>query len=515
MQPLRADTTATVLVGPLVDRDDGVTPEEGITLAAADSAEIMKHDGTTFVDVAGAGANQCTLTHKEKGMYTLAMPVAILDTEGRFTFFLSDESVCLPYRKDFVVLNANVYDSLYAATATDYLQVDSLQLAGQTVVSDAGRIATTDELYRGTVASAIGNTDFVISGTPITFSNQYLGMYATFYDDGDDGKTNSTVLIDLTETNDFLGTLSPGFTVAAGDVVVISKTMPGQALTGADGDTLKDLSDEIAAIPAEVTITDSVTMVNDNLSTGLTNTLTHKESGTLTDTSAAPTITVTRDDNNVDVAGYPQAMTVVSTGVWNDTFTPPAAGISYTVTITYTMTNGTTRLITSTVPSGTSSVTLNSFITIDEYFKYHDRRTIARLSDDTGAGVIDTDVVTEILNSASAYIYSYIRGHYKNLTTTDFSSITDSYIKKLTAILATAYLYERRGGVLPETVSDDKARADFELDQIQKGKRQLEGGRTQKLVDKVYPLGEPDTEHTITEDFTDGQSGTDRAIKMP
>ena len=38
--------------------------------AELNSAEIMKHDGSTFVDIAGAGGNQCTLTHKEKGMYT-------------------------------------------------------------------------------------------------------------------------------------------------------------------------------------------------------------------------------------------------------------------------------------------------------------------------------------------------------------------------------------------------------------------------------------------------------------
>ena len=143
-------------------------------------------------------------------------------------------------------------------------EVDMTQLAGQTVVSDAGRVATTDELYRGTVASAIGNTDFIISGTPITFSNQYLGMYATFYDDGDDGKTNSTVLIDLTETNDFLGTLAPGFTVAAGDVVVISKTMPGQALTGADGDTLETLSDQIdGPVTANITQVAGQSVISD------------------------------------------------------------------------------------------------------------------------------------------------------------------------------------------------------------------------------------------------------------
>lgn len=279
--------------------------------------------------------------------------------------------------------------------------------------------------------------------------------------------------------------------------------------------TTNVVMDIVQIYTREKSTDDTVTLISDNLSTGLTNTLTHKENGTLTDTAAAPTITVTRDDNGVDVAGYPQAMTAVSTGVWNDTFTPPATGISYTVTITYTQTNGATRTVTSTVGSGVSAVSLNSFITVNEFFRYHDQNVIGRLSDDSGAGTIDTDVVTTILNSASAYIYSYIRGHYKNLTTTDFSSITDPYIKKLTAILATAYLYERRGGVLPETVADDKVRADFELDQIQKSKRQLTGGRTQKLTDKVYPLGEPDTEHTITEDFTDGQSGTDRAIKMP
>lgn len=130
MQYLKADTIATVLIGPFVDKGDGVTPEEGVTLAAADSAEIMKHDGTTFVDIAAANGNQCTLTHKEKGMYTLVIPAAVLDTEGRLTVFISDESVCLPVWKDFMVVNANIYDSLYAVAATDYLQVDLTQWLG-------------------------------------------------------------------------------------------------------------------------------------------------------------------------------------------------------------------------------------------------------------------------------------------------------------------------------------------------------------------------------------------------
>jgi len=127
MQYLKADTAATILIGPFVDKGDGVTPEEGITLSAADSAELMKHDGTTFVDLT---SDSRTFTHKEKGMYTLALATGDTDTEGRLTVFISDESVCLPVWKDFMVVNANVYDSLFAAATTDYLQVDTIQVTG-------------------------------------------------------------------------------------------------------------------------------------------------------------------------------------------------------------------------------------------------------------------------------------------------------------------------------------------------------------------------------------------------
>lgn len=120
MQFLKADTAATILIGPFLDKGDGVTPEESVTLAGADSAELMKHDGTTFVDLT---TDSRTFTHREKGMYTLVLGTGDTDTEGRLTVFISDESVCLPVWKDFMVVNANVYDSFFAAAATDYLKV--------------------------------------------------------------------------------------------------------------------------------------------------------------------------------------------------------------------------------------------------------------------------------------------------------------------------------------------------------------------------------------------------------
>lgn len=121
MQFLKANTAATILIGPFVDKGDGVTPEEGVTLAGADSAELMKHDGTTFVDLT---SDSRTFTHKEKGMYTLALGTGDTDTEGRLTVFISDESVCLPVWKDFMVLAEAAYDSMFAAKDTGYMDTN-------------------------------------------------------------------------------------------------------------------------------------------------------------------------------------------------------------------------------------------------------------------------------------------------------------------------------------------------------------------------------------------------------
>jgi len=142
-QPLRQSTTATVLVGTFVDKSDGVTGETGVTLGAADSAELMKHDGTTFVDISGNG-----WTHKAGGMYTLGLSTTDTETTGRLTVFVADEDVCLPVWKDFVVLPANVFDSLYGS---DKLQVDVSQWGGSTTdratiltkVSQIGSISVT------------------------------------------------------------------------------------------------------------------------------------------------------------------------------------------------------------------------------------------------------------------------------------------------------------------------------------------------------------------------------------
>ena len=121
MQFLKADTQVKVVIGPFVDVGDGFTPETGILLSTADEAEIIKHDAAAVTSISG---NTWAAITSADGYYNLTLTAAQLDTEGRLTVLINDDSLCLPVRHDFMVVNANVYDSLYAAAATDYLYVE-------------------------------------------------------------------------------------------------------------------------------------------------------------------------------------------------------------------------------------------------------------------------------------------------------------------------------------------------------------------------------------------------------
>jgi hypothetical protein len=129
MQYLKADTSVKVVIGPFVDVGDGFTPETGISLSTADEAEIIKHDAAAVTSISG---NTWAAIASADGYYNLTLTAAQLDTEGMLTVVVQDDSVCLPVMARFMVVNANVFDSLFAAAGTDYLDINALQLAGTT-----------------------------------------------------------------------------------------------------------------------------------------------------------------------------------------------------------------------------------------------------------------------------------------------------------------------------------------------------------------------------------------------
>lgn len=130
MQYLKADTNTEVLIGPAVAVGDGFTPVTTLSLSTADEAELIKYGGATPLTVTSISANAMTAITSADGYYTLDLSTSNTDTEGFLTVLINDDSLILPIRVDFMVVNANVYDSLFAAATTDYLQVDTIQVTG-------------------------------------------------------------------------------------------------------------------------------------------------------------------------------------------------------------------------------------------------------------------------------------------------------------------------------------------------------------------------------------------------
>lgn len=113
---LKADTAVTLKIGPFIDDTDGKTAETGLTIAQAD-VRLSKNGG----DIAQKNeATSCT--HDELGVYGCPIDATDTNTEGRLQLWVH-ESGALPVFHEYMVVSANVYDSLYAVAASDYLEV--------------------------------------------------------------------------------------------------------------------------------------------------------------------------------------------------------------------------------------------------------------------------------------------------------------------------------------------------------------------------------------------------------
>lgn len=197
MQYLRADTNTEVLIGPAVAVGDGFTPVTTLSLSTADEAEIIKYGGATPLTVTSISANGFAAITGADGYYTLDITTGNSDTEGFLTVLINDDSLILPIRVDFMVVNANVYDSLFAAATTDYLQTDAIQFAGTAYATAlAAEVdAVWDEpiaghLTAGTtgLSETLGSAALVdssVTGTPTSTTFDFTGgsTSANFYAD--------------------------------------------------------------------------------------------------------------------------------------------------------------------------------------------------------------------------------------------------------------------------------------------------------------------------------------------
>ncbi len=136
MRLLRQSTIVTVTAGPFVDSTDGASRETGLTLAQA-SIELVKNNGA-YAQKNGAAAG----AHDSRGNYKIPLNAVDTSQTGLMRMDISGTGA-LPVWEDFMVITANVYDSL--VLGTDELVVDQATLSSTlgTVSTDVGVISST------------------------------------------------------------------------------------------------------------------------------------------------------------------------------------------------------------------------------------------------------------------------------------------------------------------------------------------------------------------------------------
>jgi len=155
-QPIRKGATHKVVIGGFYDKTDGFTPETGILLTgggSADDTAAVLHDNGTIVDISGYTWNAIS---SAPGHYHLTLQTGISNTVGHLTIVVQDDSVCLPVWKDFVVMDTEAYDTLYAATSTIQTSFD------------IGLI------IQGAITTVTGQQEFILDSA-IAVDNSWIG----------------------------------------------------------------------------------------------------------------------------------------------------------------------------------------------------------------------------------------------------------------------------------------------------------------------------------------------------
>ena len=115
MRFLKQSTSVDLPIGPFVDQTDGFTAETALTITQPDVR--LKKNAAAWAQKAAVQ----TLTHEENGYYEVTLDATDTDTLGQLRLAVN-ESGALPVWEEFMVMPANVWDSLFGA---DALQIDA------------------------------------------------------------------------------------------------------------------------------------------------------------------------------------------------------------------------------------------------------------------------------------------------------------------------------------------------------------------------------------------------------
>jgi hypothetical protein len=189
---LRQSTSVTVAFGPGLDITDGVTPETSLATAmdnASTGIRVSKNGGNLIDRNSGTAP-----VHDEVGWYGVNLSTADTDTLGALQILFSGATVNLPIWMEFMIVPANVWDSLFGA---DVLQTDVTQWLGTAAATPT--VAGVPEVdvthMAGGVQTVTDLKDFADAGyDPGTNKIQGVVLVDTTTDNSDMRGTDSAAL---------------------------------------------------------------------------------------------------------------------------------------------------------------------------------------------------------------------------------------------------------------------------------------------------------------------------------
>lgn len=144
---LKQSTAVDIALGPFLDETDGKTAESGLTISQAD-VRLKKNAGNW-----GQKNESTAASHEENGWYEVKLDDTDTNTLGILVVAVH-ESGALPVWREFMVMPANIYDSLVSGSASDYLDVSVVQLAGSAIDQASGLINANVKQISGDAGAA-------------------------------------------------------------------------------------------------------------------------------------------------------------------------------------------------------------------------------------------------------------------------------------------------------------------------------------------------------------------------
>jgi hypothetical protein len=189
MKPLRQSTAVTPKVGPFVSTTDGATASTALTIAQADCILFLNQG-------AGAQKNSATsATHDTQGVYGVPFNATDTGTLGHLKLVIN-KSGAFPVWDEWIVIPANVYDSLVAGTADLNINIHSIAGVATNATSFGAATSTMAILTVDNTSFTATTTELETSSITTAAANHWVGRNIIF--------TSGTLLQQATTINAYV-----------------------------------------------------------------------------------------------------------------------------------------------------------------------------------------------------------------------------------------------------------------------------------------------------------------------